>query len=742
MATYLYRLGRFVTRRRRLVVSVWLGLLAGVIALAVAGGGKTVDNFTVPGTQSQQATDLLAQRIPAFAGAQTQVVFATSGPAKVTGSAYRTSIEAALANLRKVPQVPQVPQVALVSDPFQTGSVAADGRAALARVQYAATSADVKTSTLDALNAAVTPSRDAGVQTEFSGSVYPGSAPKISELPEVIGIAIGFRILLVTFGAVTAAGLPILTALIGVVIGLMGVTAVAAVVNVASASTSLAVMLGLSCGIDYALFISSRHRTNLLQGMTVEDSIALAVGSAGSSVVFAAATVMLALCGLAVVGIPFLTVMGLCAAGAVLIAALVALTLMPALLGFAGLKVARFITPLPRPERPEQAARRAATRPGQTAGAAWARFVVRFKVPVVLAGVAVLAVIALPAAKLQLGLPGGNSQPSSNTGHKAYNLVSGTFGVGFNGPLLVVADLSTESGPQAITRIVSLLRHEPDVVAASALVSANHTAIIQVIPQTGPNASATSTLVKRIRHDEPAIAAQTGVHVLVGGTTAANIDTSAKLSSALPIFLIVVVGLAFLLLTLAFRTIFVPIKSILGFLLSVFAAFGAEVAVFQWGWAKSVFGITPSETVSFLPIILLAIIFGLSSDYEVFVVSRIKEDFSHTGDAIGAVQRGTGMSVRVVSAAALIMFFVFVAFLTGNDVTVKAIGFSLAVGVFLDAFVVRLTLVPAVMALIRGKFWYHPQWFGRYIPDLDIEGEQLKASLAIPEAATPVTTPS
>src|SRR6266568_1021893 len=356
MATYLYRLGRFVTRRRRLVVSVWLGLLAGVIALAVGSGGKTVDSFTVPGTQSQQATDLLAKRIPAFAGAQTQVVFATSGPAKVTESVYRTSIEAALANLRNVPQV------AVVSDPFQTGSIAADGRAALARVQYSASSANVKTSTLDALNAAVTPSRDAGVQTEFSGSVYPGSVPKISELPEVL--------------------------------------AVAAVVDVASASTSLAVMLGLSCGIDYALFISSRHRTNLLQGMTVEDSIALAVGTSGSSVVFAAATVMLALCGLAVVGIPFLTVMGLCAAGAVLIAALIALTLVPALLGFAGLKVARFITPLPHPGRPEEVARRAATSPEQTAGAAWARFVVRFKVPVVLAGVAVLAVIALPAAKL------------------------------------------------------------------------------------------------------------------------------------------------------------------------------------------------------------------------------------------------------------------------------------------------------------------------------------------------------
>src|SRR5260370_3832147 len=364
MASYLYRLGRFVTRRRRLVVSAWLVLLAGVIALAVGSGGKTVDSFTVPGAQSQQATDLLAQRIPAFAGGQTQVVFATSGPAKVTESVYRTSIEPARANLRKVPQV------AVVSDPFRSGSIAAGGRAALARVQYSASNANVKTSTLDALSAAVTPSRDAGVQTEFSGSVYPGSAPKISELPEVIGIAIGFRIRLVTFGAFVAAGLPILTALIGVVIAFMGVLAVAAVVDVASASTSLAVMLGLSCGIDYALFISSRHRTNLLQGMTVEDSIALAVGSAGSSVVFAAATVMLALCGLAVIGIPFLTVMGLCAAGAVLIAALVALTLIPALLGFAGTKLARFITPLPHPGRPDQVAPHPPTPPEQTAAAA------------------------------------------------------------------------------------------------------------------------------------------------------------------------------------------------------------------------------------------------------------------------------------------------------------------------------------------------------------------------------------
>jgi RND superfamily putative drug exporter len=284
--------------------------------------------------------------------------------------------------------------------------------------------------------------------------------------------------------------------------------------------------------------------------------------------------------------------------------------------------------------------------------------------------------------------------------------------------------------------MVTALTGLPDVARAVTVVATNGTAVIQVIPKSGPNDQATADLVHRIRNDRSTVEAGTGAHILVGGTTASNIDVSSKLSSALPIFLIVVIGLAFILLTFAFRTILVPAKSIIGFLLSISAAFGAQVAIFQWGWGAKLFGITPSETISFLPIIMLAIIFGLSSDYEVFVVSRIKEDFTRTGHARGAVERGTGLAARVVTAAALIMFSIFVAFMVTKDPTIKAIGFSFAVGVFLDAFVIRLTLVPAVMAIVRAKLWYHPQWFSRYVPDPDIEGKRLEEQLTAASAAT------
>jgi RND superfamily putative drug exporter len=277
-------------------------------------------------------------------------------------------------------------------------------------------------------------------------------------------------------------------------------------------------------------------------------------------------------------------------------------------------------------------------------------------------------------------------------------------------------------------------------VKVTPVTTQNGISLIKLIPKSGPGDPATTALVHTIRDDRAAIEGQTGAHILVGGTTASNIDVSAKLSSALPVFLVVVVGLAFLLLTFAFRTILVPIKSIIGFLLSFMAAIGAQVAMFQWGWGRHLFGITPSETISFLPILMLAIIFGLSSDYEMFVVSRIKEDFTKTGDATGAVQRGTGLAARVVTAAALIMFTIFVAFMFTTDPTIKAIGFSFAAGVFLDAFVVRLTLVPATMAIVRGKIWYHPQWFAKYVPDPDIEGARLQETYfpaPVEQASTP-----
>jgi RND superfamily putative drug exporter len=457
------------------------------------------------------------------------------------------------------------------------------------------------------------------------------------------------------------------------------------------------------------------------------------MGTAGSSVVFAALTVIIALCGLTVVGIPFLTVMGLAAAASVAVALLIALTLLPAMLGFAGPKVATF-TRLPRlGARAERVARRSAADPDSPAGARWGRFLVRHRVPVLVGGIALLGVLAIPALSIHLGLPSGASQSKDNTQRQAYDLTTEGFGAGFNGALLIVAqDVRSPAGTQQIAGALTKL---PDVANVTPVTTQNGISLIKLIPESGPGDPATTTLVHTIRDHRAAIEGQTGAHILVGGTTASNIDVSAKLSAALPIFLIVVVGLAFILLTFAFRTILVPAKSILGFLLSMSAALGAQVAMFQWGWGQHIFGITPAQTISFLPIIMLAIIFGLSSDYEVFVVSRIKEEYTRNGDARRAVQRGTGLSARVVTAAALIMFSIFVAFMFTSDPTIKAIGFSFAAGVFLDAFVVRLTLVPAVMAIIGSRIWYHPQWFARHIPDPDIEGQRLDRELAEAELA-------
>jgi putative drug exporter of the RND superfamily len=728
MSNYLYRLARFAFRRRRLVLAVWLAAASAAIAVALASGGKTNDTFTIPGTESQNAANVLVAKLPAFSGGQSTIAFATtSGTAKVTGPAARAAIESAMTRLKSIPQV------STVISPFQSHLVSQTGKIALGQVQWSAQPGNVTEASLNAVTDAMKPVQAAGVEVEYNGSVYPGWRTVISEVPELIGLIIAFGILMITFGAFAAAGMPILGAIIGVVTTLMGITALASVLTIASASTTVALMLGLSCGIDYGLFILSRHRTNLLNGMTPEESVPQAMGTAGSAVVFAALTVITALCGLTVVGIPFLTVMGLAAAASVGVALLIALTLLPALLGFAGTKVATF-TRLPLlGARAERVARRSAADPDSPAGARWAGFVVRHRVLMLIGGIAVLGVLAIPALSIRLGLPSGASQPAASTQRKAYDLTTEGFGAGFNGALLIVGQ--DVRSPADTQQIAAALTRLPDVAKVTPVTTQNGISLIKLIPKSGPNDPATATLVHTIRDDRAAIEGRTGVHMLVGGTTASNIDVSAKLSSALPVFLIVVVGLAFILLTFAFRTILVPVKSILGFLLSMAAALGAQVAMFQWGWGQHLLGITPSETISFLPIIMLAIIFGLSSDYEMFVVSRIKEDYTRNGDARHAVQRGTGLSARVVTAAALIMFSIFVAFMFTSDPTIKAIGFSFAAGVFLDAFVVRLTLVPAVMAIIGSRLWYHPQWFARHIPDPDIEGQRLAPKLTERELA-------
>jgi RND superfamily putative drug exporter len=722
MSLFLYRLARFAFRWRRLVLGVWIAAAAAAIAIAVLSGGQTNDTFSIPGTESQNAAAVLSARLPAFSGGQTSIVFAAHGGDKVSSPSTEAAINSAMAKLRSIPQVSSV------ISPYQGHLVSRNGEIGLGQVQWSAKPTSVTDAGLNAVTAAMRPVEARGVQVEFNGNVYPGWHQRMSEAPELIGLLVAFVILMITFGAFAAAGMPILGAILGVITTLMGITAVAAAVTIASASTTVALMLGLSCGIDYGVFILARHRTNLLNGMTPEESAPRALGTAGSSVVFAALTVIIALCGLTVVGIPFLTVMGLTAAASVAVALLIALTLVPALLGFAGTRITRFARLPLLGRRAERVARRSAADPDSTAGARWARFVVRHRVLVLVGGAALLGALAIPAASIQLGLPGASSDPVSSTDRQAYDLTTQAFGAGFNGALLVVSQ--DVHSPASTNQIAGALSKLPDVASVVPVTTTNGVSLIRVIPVSGPADPATTTLVNTIRAGRAQLEGGTGAHLLVGGTTASNIDVSAKMSGALPVYLAVVVGLALLLLTFAFRTILVPLKSVLGFLLSMAAALGAQVAMFQWGWGQHLFGITPAQTISFLPIIMLAIIFGLSSDYEVFVVSRIKEDFSTGSDARRAVQRGAGLSARVVTAAALIMFSIFVAFMFTRNPTIKAIGFSFAAGVFLDAFVVRLTLVPAVMAITGSKIWYHPRWFARHVPDPDIEGRRLELVLA------------
>lgn len=728
MSRFLFALGQSSFRHRWWVLGAWLAVLIAVAAGFLGFRGQPSDNFTIPGTESQRAVEQLQQNLPAFSGAQTQLTFVAPDGRAITDPALTPAINEAVAAANNVEHV------AAAAGPAQTGQVAPDGRVGLGTVQWTQQIGEVSESSLTALEEAMAPAEQAGLRVEYGGSVYPGYKVDVPHLPEIIGIGVAFLILVITFGAVVAAGLPIITAGIGVGIGALGIFVAAAFVEMPTAALSLALMLGLAVGIDYALFILNRYRNNLLLLMPRDEAAGLAVGTAGGAVVFAALTVIIALCGLAVVGIPFLTYMGLAAAVSVLIAMLIAVTLLPALFGFAGGQVARFIQPPLQPGRPKEVAQVATYTPHRTMGASWARFVVRFRKPLLVTGAAGLIVIGLPTLGMHLGLPSGASQPESSTARQAYDLTAEHLGPGFNGPLLVVADISDATDPRAAQTIAANINGEQGVAAAAPAAGNEDTAVIQVIPQTGPNATATSDLVQRIRADRDAIEADTGATILVGGNTASNIDTSAKLAAALPVFVIVVVGLAFVLLTVAFRAALVPLTSIVGFLLSVFAAVGVQVAIFQWGWGASLLGITPGETISFLPIIVLAIIFGLSSDYEVFVVSRIREELSRTDTAVDAVRSGVGLSARVVTAAALIMFGVFIAFLAGGDPIIKSIGLTLAVGVFLDAFVVRLTLIPAVMAMLGDTMWAHSKWFGRYVPDLDIEGTKLEA-----EHRSPVT---
>jgi RND superfamily putative drug exporter len=543
------------------------------------------------------------------------------------------------------------------------------------------------------------------------------------------------RTLAITLGSLLAAGLPLLTATIGVLIGVTGLTALTGVFDVSETAPILATMLGLAVGIDYALFILSRHRQNLGDGLEPREAAAQATATAGSAVVFAGMTVVIALVGLTVVNIPFLTVMGLAAAATVSIAVLIAITLLPAILGFAGHRVARVNRVLgyrPRRNRPAR----------ETMGARWARFVTSRPLPALLVGLALLCTVALPALHMKLGLPDSGSKPTSSTERRAYDLLTEGFGPGFNGTLTVVVDaphLSADDQKKLANDLVDGLEKVPGVAAVTPATQneAGDLTIAVVTPTTGPASDETKDLVNVMRGKADEIKAQTGIEAFVTGTTALNIDTADTLSAALPRYVAVVVGLALVLLMIVFRSILVPLKAAAGFLLSIAASMGLVVWVFQDGNLAHLFGVSnPSPIVSFLPILLIGILFGLAMDYEVFLVSRMRESFVHGAKPRDAIVTGFGQSARVVVAAALIMIGVFGGFVLDNDPIVKSIGLSLAFGVLADAFIVRMTLVPAVMALLGRRARWLPRGLGRIVPNVDIEGEKLLKGLSQAPART------
>ncbi|MFH8453534.1 MMPL family transporter [Streptomyces fungicidicus] len=720
MATLLYRLGRFAFRRRHFTALFWVALLA--LAGAGAAGAPAAGNssFSIPGTEAQKAFDLLEERFPGSSadGATARVVFKAPDGGKMTDADHRATVE------KTVGELSDSSEVARVTDPYEGGGVSRDGTVAYASVSYKVSGMELEDSSRDALEGAAEDARDAGLTVEIGGDAL--QAVPHTGAAEVIGIGVAAVVLVITFGSLLAAGLPLLTAIVGVGIGVAGITALASTLDLGSTTSILASMIGLAVGIDYALFVVSRYRAELAEGREREDAAGRAVGTAGSAVVFAGLTVVIALVGLSVVNIPMLTKMGVAAAGTVAIAVLIALTLIPALLGYAGRRVR------PAGEKSKLlGGGRAPKKPGRpNMGTRWASFVVRRPLAVLLLGVVGLGAAAVPAASLELGLPDDGSQPTSTTQRRAYDLLSEGFGPGFNGPLVIVVDAKDSDDPKAVFQQAGDdIKGLDNVVNVSPAApnKAGDTATITVIPDSKPSSVTTEDLVHDIRDTGADIKAGTGADVLVTGSTAMNIDVSQKLNDALVPYLVLVVGLAFLLLIVVFRSILVPLKAALGFLLSVLAALGAVVAVYQWGWLSGLMGVEETGPImSMMPIFMVGVVFGLAMDYEVFLVTRIREAHVHGEKPAQAVVTGFKYSARVVTAAAVIMMAVFSGFIGSSEQMVKMIGFGLAVAVLFDAFVVRMAIVPAVLALLGDKAWWLPKWLDRILPNVDVEGEGLR----------------
>ena len=726
MTRALYRLGRGAALHPWRVIAVWVVLAVGVVGLNRSVGGETTDDFRLPGTESQQAIDLLDTRFPTQAGASGQVVFHIAGTADGGGGLAagpaRAAIDATVADLRTTEGV------VAASDPFDPASpsVSPDGRTAFTTVVFAAET--LQAADADRIEAAVDANRDAAggaVQIEIGGTIT--QAAQEVEGKEAFGLAVAVIVLLVAFGSVIAMGLPIGTALFGIFIGLTGVSVLAGFADVPTVSPMLATMIGLGVGIDYALFIITRHRQFLHEGWSVADAAGRANATAGQAVLFAGMTVVVAICGLFVSGIPSVGMMGLASGIVVAVSMLAAVTLLPAFLGLAGPWIDRLR--IGRHRAVELTAE-------ETIAGRWAHRVGNRPWPYAIGGAVALLLLASPLTAMRIAFPDDGNAGADHTERKAYDLLAEGFGPGFNGPFTIVVDASpvagagTTAGPEATAaaagEVAAALQAESGIafVAPPAVSPDGTTAVLLAYPTTAPQDAATTDLVHRLRDDViPSLEERTGADAYVAGWVPASIDISDQLASRTPLFISAVVALSFVLLTILFRSVLVPLKAALMNLLSIGASYGLLVAVFQWGWGKELIGL--DETVPifpFVPMIMFAILFGLSMDYEVFLLSRVREEFTRTGDSHRSVVDGLAGTARVITSAALIMISVFGGFLFAPDVQIKMFGLGLSAAVLVDATIVRMVLVPATMALLGNANWWLPGWLDRILPHVDVEG--------------------
>ncbi|ULT54859.1 MMPL family transporter [Neobacillus drentensis] len=714
MAKYLYKLANWSVRNRKKVFFSTLGILIVLVGLVANQGISFVDDVSIPNTPADKAAKVIQKEFhaPKESNATVQIVFKAPKNETIESKEVLSKITSVLNDIKKDPTVDTV------SGPMELKNLSENKKIGYAEVRYKVTAKKFKESSKSKLLNRIEKTRDAGVQTELTGDIsFSGS--EASQATEGVGIIIAYVILAITFASFLAAGLPIISAILGLVFGILIIAIGTQFVDFQAVSLSLAGMLGLAVGIDYALFIITRFKQQLGKGSSVQESIAIAIGTAGSAVVFAGLTVIIGLLGLSVTKIPFLTMMGIAAAISIFTSVLVSIILLPAILGMLGHKI--------KPSKNNKKT----THAKKVNSNKWGQFVTKRPLVISIITIGLLVSCTIPFFHMNLGLPtDGTIKSKDTTERKAYDLLTEGYGEGIHSSLIVVAKIkdATTQTPQEISKIQQELSQLSDVKTVSPAIPApsGKVYMIKITPKTGPNDTETKKLVNKIRNMSDKTEKDCQIQLMVTGITAVNIDIAQKLNDALPVFASLIVGLAYIILVLVFRSLLIPLKAVLGFLLSLGATFGFVVFVVQDNHFLNLFGFpAPSAILAFLPVNLIGILFGLAMDYEIFLVSKMREVYVHTGNPRKAILDGLKGSGKVVTAAGLIMMAVFIGFMMTPDATIKVIALSLAFGVFIDAFVVRMTLVPAIMMLMGKSAWYLPNWLDKILPNIDIEGETI-----------------